>query len=112
MELRKPKCLSIGRGVENDLELNDLRLSRRHCRFVREGAFLYIEDLGSMNGTRVNGKIVEGRRPLYDGDVVSVGDYRFEVRRGVIHVGPRRRIVLTEESDAGRPDGALQQTAS
>lgn len=95
MEIRKCGVVTIGRGAENDLTLEDARLSRRHCRFVLEGDALVVEDLGSMNGTSVNGDLIEGRCRLRDGDAVRVGPYRLTIRNGAIVVGWRRRIVLT-----------------
>lgn len=64
--------LLVGRGDGCDLMIKDPRLSRRHARFVVDGERLYIEDLGSPNGTFVNQKRVK-RELLKPGDIVSVG---------------------------------------
>ena len=58
----------------------DTQLSRRHTRIERtaHGHFL-IEDLGSTNGTRVNGKLITGPRVLRDGDEIEVGKTRLKL---------------------------------
>src|SRR5690348_15701021 len=45
----------LGRGVEADVRMIEEKMSRRHCRLVLESEDTYIEDLGSTNGTYVNG---------------------------------------------------------
>ena len=70
-------CLTIGRESSNRIVTADDRSSRRHCEiFFGPGGWL-IRDLGSSNGTAVNGKKVERPASLNEGDVVSVGDSRF-----------------------------------
>lgn len=64
--------LLVGRGEGCDLTIKDPRLSRRHARFFREGEKLFIEDLGSPNGTFVNQKRVK-KEELRAGDIVSLG---------------------------------------
>jgi transcriptional regulator with GAF, ATPase, and Fis domain len=65
--------LSIGRGEEADLQLDDASASRLHARVDRDGATLTIDDLGSTHGVHVNGARVAGRRTLAPGDVVRLG---------------------------------------
>jgi len=67
-----PEGLLIGRGKECDVVLADRKVSRRHARLIRSGADTQVEDLGSKNGTCVNGHPVEGRQALRDGDVVQI----------------------------------------
>ena len=65
--------ITIGRGLGNHLVLNDSSVSRNHARvFLEEGRFV-LEDLGSTNGTTVNGEVAE-KRLLQSGDIVSVGE--------------------------------------
>jgi diguanylate cyclase (GGDEF)-like protein len=63
----------IGRAAEASLRLNDDGVSRRHARIVVSGGQVQIEDLGSANGTLVNGERV-ARAVLRDGDKVQVGE--------------------------------------
>jgi Protein of unknown function (DUF3662)/FHA domain len=71
--------VSLGRLPECTITLNDPNVSRRHAE-IRPGSQLTIVDLGSTNGTKVNGLRIEGERVLVDGDIVSVGSshLRFE----------------------------------
>jgi pSer/pThr/pTyr-binding forkhead associated (FHA) protein/predicted Ser/Thr protein kinase len=73
--------LVIGRGVSGEGRLSeDLELSRRHARVWREAdGRIMVEDLGSANGTFVNGERVPGPRQLYAGDKVRVGTTLLEV---------------------------------
>ena len=64
---------TIGRAEDADLVLEDAGISRHHARIGDEAGIVTIEDLGSSNGTFVNGEPVEGRRPLRDGDEIQVG---------------------------------------
>jgi hypothetical protein len=70
-EVRNGKAV-IGRSRECDLVLDDANVSRRHCEFVREGGSWFVVDLGSTNGTELNGRAVK-RAQLADGDRVAVG---------------------------------------
>ena len=73
------KPLSIGRLAECDVVLADDSVSRRHAEVRRQGSDIVVVDLGSTNGTKVNGQRV-GERTLDDGDLVNVGNatLRFE----------------------------------
>ncbi len=64
--------LTIGRVAGCDIVLDDAKASRRHARLCVEGGVVEIEDLGSSNGTLLNGKPVQ-RRLLRDGDEVQIG---------------------------------------
>jgi diguanylate cyclase (GGDEF)-like protein len=62
----------VGRAVSAQLRLNDDGISRRHCRVLSIGGRVVIEDLGSANGTVVNGEIVQ-HRELKEGDKIRLG---------------------------------------
>jgi hypothetical protein len=73
--------ITIGRLPECDVSVNDSNISRRHAQ-VRPSATAYVvSDLGSTNGTMVNGVKIAGEHRLTDGDIISVGatHIRFEV---------------------------------
>ena len=65
--------ISIGRTPENDIELKDSLISRKHTSIVRKGDKYVVYDLGSSNGTFVNRERIE-MKPLDDGDIIRVGD--------------------------------------
>jgi hypothetical protein len=62
----------IGRGTEADIRLPDTGVSRKHVDVVLDGGVATVEDLGSTNGTLVNGRRVS-RQALVDGDVIRIG---------------------------------------
>ena len=68
--------LLVGRTPDNDLPIDHPLISRRHARFERSGARWTITDLGSTNGTYVNGARLSGSRVLTTGDVVDLGGSR------------------------------------
>jgi transcriptional regulator with GAF, ATPase, and Fis domain len=70
---------TLGRSSDADLQLVDGKVSRLHCRFTVRGGRLEVEDLGSHNGTYVNGEKLSAARALAAGDEVAVGDSLFLV---------------------------------
>jgi hypothetical protein len=62
----------IGRGTEADIRLPDTGVSRKHVDVVLDGGTAFAEDLGSTNGTLVNGRRIS-RQALADGDVIRIG---------------------------------------
>jgi hypothetical protein len=73
--------LTVGRGGQNDVAIDgDEFASARHVRFEPRRDGVWVQDLGSTNGTLVNGVRIDGPRRLEPGDVVRVGetDLRFE----------------------------------
>lgn len=71
-------AVTLGRGTTNDIALADPKVSRQHARLIRDASGIRIEDLGSANGTRVNGRPVQ-RAPLAPGDVIEMGDSRLRL---------------------------------
>ena len=68
--------ISIGRKHGNDIQLNDLTVSGRHALITSLEDATYIDDLGSTNGTLLNGARI-AKSVLTHGDVVQVGNYQF-----------------------------------
>ena len=64
--------LVVGRAADADLTLADPFLSRRHSRLFRAGSTVYVEDLGSRNGTLLNGQKVLEPSPIVPGDTVRI----------------------------------------
>ena len=70
---------TLGRKPGNDIVLDTMVVSGQHCAFDLVGvADVYIEDLGSTNGTLVNNQVIKKRTLLNDGDVVAIGPYRIK----------------------------------
>ena len=70
----------LGRHLESDIVLNDSNVSRKHAEFVCAAGEVTVRDLGSTNGTKVNGVGVSGNQLLQHGDVINFGtaQVRFE----------------------------------
>jgi len=69
----------VGRAPGADIVIAATYVSGRHARFSRLGENLIIEDLGSTNGTTVNGVTVKGTQQLEEGDIVGIGDVTMRV---------------------------------
>jgi pSer/pThr/pTyr-binding forkhead associated (FHA) protein len=67
--------VSIGRSPDAGVFLDDVTVSRNHALLVRRKDGLYLDDLGSLNGTYVNRRRIESHR-LADGDEIQVGKYK------------------------------------
>lgn len=68
-----PKGLRIGRGPDNDLQLDDPKVSRHHAQIVPRREGLAIRDLVSSNGVYVDGTLIELATPLLSGTVIRIG---------------------------------------
>jgi hypothetical protein len=71
---------TLGRGDGADILVEDRFASAAHARVFPRGDFMYIEDMGSTNGTYLNGRQVQGAERLNVSDVIRIGDseYRYE----------------------------------
>jgi len=67
--------VSIGRSPDAEVFLDDVTVSRNHALIVRRKDGLYIDDLGSLNGTYVNRRRIESHK-LEDGDEIQIGKYK------------------------------------
>ena len=71
----------LGRGNGADIVLGDTFASSNHARLVVHGDAIVLEDLGSTNGTYLNGEPLNGPQPLHDGDRIRIGDSEFTFER-------------------------------
>src|SRR2546423_13989222 len=72
------ESVTIGRGAENDVVLNDAGVSRTHARIKKQGAAWILLDNGSANGTELNGVTIQKPSALRAGDKIGVGPVTFE----------------------------------
>src|SRR5512136_3318053 len=96
--------ISIGRDNTNMIVINDAEISRRHARMELREASYVIQDLGSTNGTFVNGSRISGIQVLNSGDTVSFGEGIVLVYEAAVDVNA---TILSEKV----PQTVIQQTA-
>jgi predicted component of type VI protein secretion system len=64
----------LGRDLANDITIGDPEVSRRHARFFMRDDNIFVEDLGSTNGTFLNGERISSPKQLRVGDVITLGE--------------------------------------
>ncbi len=89
----------LGRSRSVDLPVNDPNASRRHARLIVGPKGTYIEDLGSKNGTLVNGAPLLARVPLVVGDHLTIGTQEYIVRASLDRDPAVESLQLSEEMD-------------
>ncbi len=113
--------ISIGRKEGNTIRLTDRNVSRHHARIVRQNDEFFIEDLGSLVGTKVNGRLLRSEQaPVSPRDQITIGDYSVSIRTdvsssvplgrqmnageqaGIGKVTPHARLVMLSEPTPGR----------
>src|SRR5512143_3573848 len=72
-----PTVTRLGRAIENEIVIVSKRASREHAHIRRDGRRVFLDDLGSTNGTFLNGERVLGSMQLRDGDEISIGEIMF-----------------------------------
>ena len=84
LEVRPGKTYTIGRGVDNDLVLTDIAVSRKHFDVRHDNGAWVLADRGSGNGTLVNARIEDAPFMLASGDVIETGNtaFRFDLPNG------------------------------
>ncbi len=86
--------LLLGRDMSNDIAISDPEVSRRHVRFFMRDDNIVVEDLGSTNGTFLNGERISSPQQLRPGDVITLGE----------------SIVLVFENTGDDPDATIVST--
>ncbi len=74
------ETITIGRQPDCAVCLESPAVSRHHARIIRDGGQYFVEDLGSSNGTFLNGERIQERYPLTDNDTIQIGPYQFALR--------------------------------
>lgn len=69
------ETMTIGRKPSNDIPIDNLSISGRHAQVITILEDSFLEDLGSTNGTYVNGKLVK-KHALEDGDIITLGKFQ------------------------------------
>ncbi|HYR18326.1 MAG TPA: FHA domain-containing protein [Myxococcales bacterium] len=74
--------LIIGRAEGSPVRLTEKDVSRRHARICRRSGRVYVEDLGSFTGVRVNGDRIRGSRLVREGDLIEISQYDLTLQAG------------------------------
>lgn len=101
--------LSMGRGLDNDVVLTDIAVSRRHLRLTRQKNSVTLEDLGSGNGTTINSAKAQ-TAPLSAADRVEAGNTVFRVVFPGEDSFPQQPV--EEERPPQQPSGPLHQKST
>ena len=109
-EIEIDEVFVIGRSAEGHGSLGgDAEISREHARVTKSGSGLVIEDLGSTNGTMVNGQRIAAPTPLRAGDTVKVGTTTMQVEGVAAPAGGETAVAPGAQTTAVRP--GVQATA-
>ena len=89
----KEEGITVGKTSDNDLVIPEYTLSRRHCEFTLSSEGVFITDLKSLNGTKVNDSEIQAHEPylLQDGAEITLGRFCFEL------MSPRRFIARVDD---------------
>ncbi|MEM7126296.1 MAG: FHA domain-containing protein [Chloroflexota bacterium] len=104
--LSRTRHLTIGRSEDCDIFLPDRQVSRFHARVSWRESFYLIEDLGSKNGTHVNGQEIQSPVPLTDGDELQIA-LRFKL--AFVDAGATAPLTFETASSGLRVDGETRQ---
>jgi pSer/pThr/pTyr-binding forkhead associated (FHA) protein len=91
----------IGRSTECHISLDDPLASRQHAQLVVERDTVFVEDLGSRNGVRVNGEKIAGRRALTHGDRIAIGSQEMVLLR---HRETRTDTIVQSDGKKGESE--------
>lgn len=91
--------ITIGRDVSNEIVISDPEVSRRHARLVEQREGYVIEDLGSTNGTFVNGQRLMGPHLLRPGEVVMFGENIRLLYESMVYDADATRVAASNVPD-------------
>ena len=98
---------TLGRDGTNTISINDAEVSRHHARMTLQGGKIVLEDLGSTNGTSINGTRISGPHVLKTGEMVSFGEdivFVFEA----LSFDPDATVLSSAASQPARPAHSMQ----
>lgn len=91
--------LIIGRGAEADVVVDNTAISRNHTAIEIRNGICFVEDLGSLNGTMVNGKKIDTCVQLFDNDLVEIGKFQLQRVEGLKEQGRTSRSAAPDYGD-------------
>ncbi|MDA1053045.1 MAG: FHA domain-containing protein [Planctomycetota bacterium] len=84
--LQPGTSIPVGRVATDGITVRDDRCSRVHCEFYLQGAEWFLRDLGSRNGTRLNGETIQVATPVKSGDIIRIGKTKLMFTRDLANV--------------------------
>ncbi len=106
--LEGKEAASLGRGSSNDLVLPSMHVSRRHALIAKRDGGHVLKDLGSTNGTFLNGSLLDGEELLRDGDSIRIGPFRLTYSEGALRGYNEERAVRLDALGVGKRIGSTQ----
>lgn len=103
------ETMTIGRKPSNDIPIDNLSISGRHAQVITILEDSFLEDLGSTNGTYVNGKLVK-KHALENGDIITLGKFQI-----TYHSGARggdqdfEQTMIIRPGEVGMPEAAASK---
>ena len=102
----------LGRSTTASVRLADREVSRKHSQIDKEGESYVLRDLGSSNGTFLNGKRIFGPTHLKDGDEVVIGTSKMEFRLGSGGAKPKNAEIVRSEDSAKELEGVVARVGA
>ncbi len=86
-------AITIGREAGNTIVINDAEVSRKHAQLMFQGGKYIVTDIGSTNGTFVNGQRVTGQHVLQPGEIISLGEQINLLFEAVVVIDPNATVI-------------------
>ena len=103
------ETMTIGRKPSNDIPIDNLSINGKHAQVITILEDSFLEDLGSTNGTYVNGKLVK-KHALEDGDIITLGKYQITYKSG--SSGAQQdfeQTMIIRPDEAGMPEAVADK---
>jgi adenylate cyclase len=102
----------LGRSTTANVRLADREVSRKHSQIDKEGDDYVLRDLGSSNGTFLNGKRIFGPTKMKDGDEVVIGTSKMEFRLGAGAVKPKNAEIVHSQDSSKELEGVVARVGA
>ena len=99
------ETITLGRKPSNDIHINNLSVSGKHAQIITILEDSFLEDLGSTNGTYINGKLVK-KHALEHGDRISLGKYMMEYDHAEGAESEFEKTMIIRPGEKGMPEQA------
>jgi pSer/pThr/pTyr-binding forkhead associated (FHA) protein/tetratricopeptide (TPR) repeat protein len=104
--------ITIGRKDGNTIRLTERNVSRFHAKLIHENGTVFIEDLESYNGVKLNGDRIKGRVEIQEGDLIEIGDYHLALQNENIDALPTEPPMEQTAKLAPHPGGQIPPPAA